>query len=47
MHIKLQVPWVRVDFNKWKDEDEETEEKDMDFGNNFGNMDFSRHTFTV
>jgi len=34
---KTKVPWIKVDFDKWKDEDEETEENDMDFGN----MDFS------
>lgn len=31
------VPWVKVDFSKWKDEDEEAEEA----GGGFGDFDFS------
>jgi len=35
---KVKIPWLKVDFDKWKDEDEDNKE-DEEF--NFGGMDFS------
>ena len=37
---KSKVPWIKVDFDKWKDEDEEKEGGDDAFGG-MGGMDFS------
>lgn len=39
----LQVPWVKVDFNKWKDEDDDEDDDtgvpgDFDFNNYMANM---------
>ncbi|KAL3074988.1 hypothetical protein niasHS_014433 [Heterodera schachtii] len=39
---KTKVPWIKVDFDKWKDEDEEKEDDTGgDGGGGFGGMDFS------
>jgi prostaglandin-E synthase len=38
---KIKVPWIHIDFQKWKDEDEENE-ADADFGAGFGDFDFSK-----
>uniref|UniRef100_A0A915CUM2 CS domain-containing protein n=1 Tax=Ditylenchus dipsaci TaxID=166011 RepID=A0A915CUM2_9BILA len=46
---KTKLSWIKVDFDKWKDEDEENEEADEGFGGNLGGggmnfdgMDFSQ-----
>uniref|UniRef100_A0A915E6B9 CS domain-containing protein n=1 Tax=Ditylenchus dipsaci TaxID=166011 RepID=A0A915E6B9_9BILA len=46
---KTKISWIKVDFDKWKDEDEEKEEADKGFGGNLGSggMNFTQFSSNV